>query len=290
MRNFPTAAMKACFLANLMTCGALLSSCAQKPPHAPAPLLPQSLIVTYYGNPLSKEMGILGQLPPKEMMRKLAQTAAAWQKADPSAKVRPGLELIAVVASNKPSGGLYRMRMPSSVIDEVIGWAHARGWLTILDIQPGQSTVRSEIEWLHPYLEKPDVELALDPEFEMPKGIRPGSLIGGSDAEDVNVAIIELSEIVRKHRLPPKVLLVHRFTDGMLRRRGRIRLDPAVQVAMVMDGFGTPVLKKAIYRREISLRPVQYSGIKLFYKNDKPMLSCGEVLGLNPRPSVIIYQ
>jgi len=275
-------------VAELAAALGLLSSCAR--PKAPKALLPGSLVVTYYGNPLSRQMGILGALPPREMTNRLADTARAWQAADPSAVVRPGLELIAVVASNKPEGGSYCLRTPRPVIEEVIGWARRRGWLVVLDIQPGRSTVLSQIDYLRPYLERPDVELALDPEFEMPRGARPGARIGRSDAEDVNVAIIELAKIVAERRLPPKLLLVHRFTDGMLRRRDRIRLDPRVQVAMVMDGFGTPGLKKAIYRREIERRPVEYAGIKLFYKNDKPMLTPAQVLGLEPRPSVVIYQ
>ena len=48
--------------------------------------------------------------------------------------------------------------------------------------------------------------------------------------------------------LPPKLLIVHRFTEPMLMRRERIRLDPRVQIAVVMDGFGTPALKRKVYR------------------------------------------
>ncbi len=36
-----------------------------------AGLLPESRIVTYYGNPLSKKMGILGEIPPEEMVKRL---------------------------------------------------------------------------------------------------------------------------------------------------------------------------------------------------------------------------
>lgn len=236
-------------------------------------------------------MGILGALPPQRMTRQLEITAKSWQRADPEARVRPGLELIAVVASDRPGPhGLYRVRMPQALIARVIGWARVRGWLTILDVQVGHSTVRSEIEALSPFLEEPDVHLAIDPEFQMSKNFRPGERIGGSDAEDVNVAIIELARIISAHHLPPKLLLVHRFTDGMLRRRTRIRLNPNVQVVMIMDGFGSVELKTAIYHREITRQPVAYAGIKLFYKNDKPLMSPQQVLTLTPRPNVIIYQ
>ena len=293
----------------------------------PKALLPDSLIVTYYGNPFSKHMGILGQLDPQPMMDRLAKEAEQWQLAISSTAatsagtavssgtaissmtpqvavssdipalaissitVRPGLELVADVASVHPEAdGLYHQRMPNATIDKVIGWARSRGWLTILDVQTGHSTVRKEIDWLRPWLEQPDVHLALDPEFMMNKKLLPGQLIGSADAEDVNVAVIELAKIVEAKKLPPKLLFVYRFTDNMLRRRRRIRLDPRVQIVIVMDGHSDPGNKKTIYRREITRQPVQFAGIKLFYRHDKPLMTKEEVLKLQPRPSVIVYQ
>jgi hypothetical protein len=44
----------------------------------PGALLRDHLIVAYYGNPNSKKMGILGHLPPEEMLPKLEATAIAW--------------------------------------------------------------------------------------------------------------------------------------------------------------------------------------------------------------------
>ncbi len=257
----------------------------------PKPLLPDSLVVTFYGNPLSRNMGILGELAPNAMMDRLAEEAALWQRADSSSTVRPGLELVAEVASDRPSeGGLYRQRMPKALIEKVVGWARSRGWITVLDLQLGHSTVRRELEWMRPYLERPDVHLAIDPEFKMARNLRPGQRIGSADAEDVNVAVIELAKIVAARGLPPKILIVHRFVDRMLRRYRRIRLDPRVQVVVVMDGYGSPASKKMIYRREIAREPVEFAGIKLFYKNDRPMLRRREILRLKPRPSLVIYQ
>ena len=270
----------------------LLLAAAPKAPVRPsAALLPGSRVVTYYGNPLSKRMGILGEIPVKEMLTRLAAEAKNWQKADPATTVRPGLELVATVAADyRGEDGLYRTRMPHSLIEKVIGWAHQRGWITILDIQVGRSKVRPEVEYLLPYLRRPDVHLALDPEFQMRPGLKPGKRIGASDAEDVNIAAQMLADLVEKDRLPPKLLLVHRFTDDMLRRYEKVRLDPRVQIVVVMDGFGTRQGKRTIYHREVAREPVQYAGIKLFYKNDKPLMPPADVLTLKPVPSVIIYQ
>ena len=265
------------------------------PPAMPAPrhgaLLPWCRVVTYYGNPLSKRMGILGELPPAEMMAGLERESAAWQKADPTTCVKPGLELVATVASDSPGpSGLYRSRMPDALIRKVIGWARSKGWLVILDVQVGHASVKDEVERLRPYLESPDVHLALDPEFDMPAGIVPGRRIGTTDARAVDVAIKLLASMIEKRKLPPKLLLVHRFTEGMLTNAKTVRLDPRVQVVMVMDGYGSPGIKRIAYRIAIRKDPVEFAGIKLFYKNDKPQMTPKEALQLQPGPSVVIYQ
>lgn len=272
-------------------CLLALPALAAAPAAPPPGPLDGTRWVSYYGNPLSKRMGILGEIPPEQMMDRLAEQAAQWRAADPATKVQPALELVATVASDQPGpGGLYRTRMPEAVIDKVLGWARSRGWPLILDIQIGHSKVKPEIERLYKYLEMPDVHLALDPEFDMPKKQVPGTRIGTTDAEDVNVAIILLSRLVKEKKLPPKLLIVHRFTEPMLRRYKLVRLDPNVQVAVVMDGFGSPALKKKIYRVIVKKEPVQFGGFKLFYKNDVPLMKPAEVLEMEPKPSVIIYQ
>jgi hypothetical protein len=281
--------MRALLLAVCCLCAAP-SWAADEPAPLPGPL-DGARWVTYYGNPLSKRMGILGEIDSKEMMDRLEKQAEEWRRADPDTKVVPALELVAVVASDKPGqGGVYRTRMPDAVIEKVLGWARSRGWPVILDVQVGHSTVRQEVEFLRKYLEMPDVHLALDPEFDMPRGRVPGRRIGTSDAEDVNVAIIMLADMVEKKKLPPKLLLVHRFTEEMLMRYELVRLDPRVQVSIIMDGFGSPALKRKIYRVIVKREPVQFGGFKLFYKNDKPLMKPSEVLEMDPKPAVIIYQ
>jgi hypothetical protein len=276
---------------------AVLAAAAEpyRPPVQPAQrrgaLLPWSRVVTYYGNPLSTRMGILGELPPAEMMAGLEREAAAWRKADPRTRVLPGLELVATVAADTPGpSGFYRTRMPDALIQKVVGWARSKGWLVILDVQVGHASVKDEVQRLRPFLESPDVHLALDPEFDMPAGVKPGKRIGTTDARDVNVAIRLLASIVQAKKLPPKLLLVHRFTEGMLTNSAAVKLDPDVQVVMVMDGYGPPAFKRIAYRIAIHHDPVEFAGVKLFYKNDKPMMTPKEALTLTPGPSVVIYQ
>lgn len=261
------------------------------PAPAPGSILPASRIVAYYGNPLSKRMGILGALPPEQMLARLAEQIRAWERADPATPVRGALQLIVTVAQASPGPrGLYRMRMPDSLIQRVAGWAARKNYLLILDVQVGRSTVKAELTPLLPYLALPNVQLALDPEFSMKGGRTPGRVIGTMSAADVNVAVDTLAALVTRYNLPPKVLIVHRFTRPMVTGEKEIRLDPRVQVVMDMDGFGSPRLKRASYRAYIHDRPVQYAGFKIFYKQDTNPMTPEEVLRLDPVPVYVMYQ
>jgi hypothetical protein len=257
----------------------------------PGALLPANRIVAYYGNPLSTGMGILGAIPPAEMLDKLAATAASWQQADSTHPVRPALQLIATVAQNhKGPDGLYRVRHSDSLIAKVAGWAASRNWLMFLDVQVGWSTVPAELQRLIPWLKKPWVHLALDPEFAMYDGRIPGRKFGTLDARDVNYAIDLLAQIVDAEHLPPKVLVVHRFTDDMLTNYQLIKHDPRVQVVIDMDGNGDPAVKTHMYDIIVVPHPVQFTGFKLFYKQDRPMMTLNQVLALQPAPLYIQYQ
>jgi hypothetical protein len=257
----------------------------------PGSLLPGCRVVAYYGNPLSKRMGILGEIPRDSMLARLARQADAYARADSATPVIPALELIATVAqAGAGRDGMYRARMPDTLISKIISWADNKNYLVILDIQVGRSTVASELRPLIPYLLHPNVHLALDPEFDMPPGKAPGHVIGTTDAADVNLVIDTLAKLVTDHQLPPKMLIVHRFTRPMLTNHERIRLDPRVQVVIDMDGFGAPHLKRSSYRSYVNRFPVQFAGFKLFYKNDKPLLTPEQVLELVPVPLFIMYQ
>jgi len=261
------------------------------PEPLPGALLPGNRIVAFYGNPKSTRMGILGQLAPVEMLSKLERTATEWAEADTTRGVMPALHLIATVAQGKPGpGGKYRLRHSDQTIEQVLGWAEERGWIVFLDVQIGHSTVPDELPHLVKYLELPYVHLALDPEFAMKQGGVPGQRIGTLDADDVNYAVKLLAGIVERKQLPPKVLVVHRFTRRMLTNHDRITLDPRVQVVVDMDGFGSPRLKEDAYKFWIVPYPVQYTGFKLFFKNDKPMMTPEQVLELYPQPLYIQYQ
>ncbi len=259
-------------------------------------ILPFKRIVAYYGNLYSVRMGILGELPPKQMLAKLDQEVKRWEKADPQTPVQPALHYIAVVAQGDGGkDGKYRFRMPDKQIDSVLSIAKMRNAIVFLDIQVALSTIREELPRLEKYLKLPNVHLGIDPEFSMKTGAKPGTKIGTYDAADINYCSDYLAKLVQAHGLPPKVFTIHRFTKGMVTNSKQIKLRPEVQLVMHMDGWGAPELKKGTYRHWIYNEPVQFTGFKLFYKNDiknppNRMMTPEELVKLIPKPAYIQYQ
>jgi hypothetical protein len=257
-------------------------------------ILPFDRIVAYYGNLYSTQMGILGQYPEQQVLSMLASTTKAWQAADPSTPTIPALDYIAVSAQASPGpDGKYRLRMPDSQINEILKMASQINGLVFLDIQVGLSNVETEVPLLQKYLAMPNVELSLDPEFDMHNGARPGTVIGTMDASDINWAEQYLASLVKQNNLPPKILVVHRFTLDMVTNTNAIKPLPEVEFVMDMDGFGFPAKKVNTYQTVIEPYPIQFTGFKLFYKNDTNaghLMTPAEVLKLSPQPSYIQYQ
>lgn len=263
------------------------------PEPLPGAILPEKRIIAYYGNPLSKRMGVLGEYPTDSMLAMLDAEVRAWEVADPSTPVQPALHLIAVVAQASPGrDGKYRLRMADTLIERVASWAAMRNALVFLDVQVGLSTLQEELPRLASFLVRPNFHLGIDPEFSMKNGGIPGQRIGTFDAEDINYATKFLGDLVTNHKLPPKILVVHRFTRRGVTNYEKITLSSEVQIVMHMDGFGTPVLKRSTFRQFIKAEPVQFVGWKQFYKprNDNPRTTIAEILRLNPKVLYIQYQ
>lgn len=262
----------------------------------PGAILPFKRIVAFYGNLYSTRMGILGELPKQQMLNKLKQEVANWQKADTTIPVIPALHYIAVTAQQSPGkGGTYRLRMPFNQIDTIVNWAKEIDALVFLDIQIGLSSLQQEVPELEQYLKMPNVHFGIDPEFSMKTRVAPGRVVGSYNANDINYVINYLSGLVKEHNLPPKILVIHRFTQGMVTGAKDIKPTPEVQVVMDMDGWGSKILKRSTWLRYIYREPVQFTGFKIFYKNDtktgaSQLFTPGELLQFTPKPVYIQYQ
>ena len=291
-------------LFSLAVLGSGVSSAPPAPPapgfrsqsQTPRPMRPQQrllengLLLTWYGNPWSERMGILGRLQDGALAAGLKRQAAEYA-AVTKKKVVPAYELVAVIAQPLPGAdGQYRRRESRHVIDRMLREARAAGFKLVLDVQTGHSTVLSELSYLAPYLQEPDVYLALDPEFSMGAGGVPGARIGTMRADDVNDEIAVLEYLQERFQLPPKVLIVHQFTMQMLPDKEKIWSSDALDLVLVADGFGPPALKRNTYSMVLRQHPLAFSGFKLFYIQDTDLLKPPQVLALTPSPSVVIYQ
>jgi hypothetical protein len=231
------------------------------------------------------------------MFARLKFEVDKWTKADSLMPAIPALHYIAITAQMAPGkGGKYRLRMPFNQIDTIINWAKEIDALVFIDIQVGLSTLQEEVPELEKYLSMPNVHFGIDPEFSMKTGAKPGSVIGSFDAADINYVTEYLAGLVNKHNIPPKILILHRFTQGMITNYKQIKLRPEVQVVMDMDGWGEAPRKVNTYRQFIYPEPVQYTGFKIFYGNDTKRVGATEVmqpadlLKLTPKPVYIQYQ
>lgn len=265
------------------------------PEPLPGAILPHRRVIAFYGNPLSKRMGILGQYPSDQMLAKLDTVVGLWQAADPATPVQPALHLVAMVAqADAGRDGKYRLKMADTLIDRVAQWAATRNALVFLDLQVGTSSIQTELPRFRKFIEMPNVHIGIDPEFSMKGGHKPGTRVGTYDAADINWVVAYLAGIAEEKRLPPKILVVHRFTRPMVTNAPKIVLDPHVQIVMHMDGWGAPFLKFDSYRDYVQSEPVQFAGFKIFYDNDTKrghaVLTPAEVLALKPAPVYIQYQ
>lgn len=236
-------------------------------------------------------MGILGASSKEEALRKLREQGAAYEAADPSRPVQLAFELIATVAQPYPGeDGTYVAYTGDAWIGEYVDFATQNGLVVILDVQIGWSTIAAEIERIRPWLERPNVFLAIDPEFSTGPNRVPGTFIGEVDGAKVQSGLETISQIVRDKGLPPKVVIVHQFESDMILNKQLIKPLPGVDVVIDMDGFGTPEAKIGNYNYFVRDQLVQYGGIKLFYKQDDPLLTPEQVVALDPPPLVVIYQ
>jgi hypothetical protein len=263
-------------------------------------VLPHYRLVAYYGAPQHDELGALGIGTPDQAAQKLLHQAGGFSR--PGRPVMPVFELIVTLAqADAGQDGTYRIRQTPAVIDGYLAAVRRIKGLLILDVQPGQSTFVDEVKALAPYLAQPDVGLALDPEWNLPAGHVPGREIGSTDAATVNQISYYLARIRRLRDLPQKVLIVHQFTDGMVRNRDQIRDRAGVAIVHNVDGFGNADAKKNVYDQlsyrsgagTVSRRPPgggRFNGLKLFYKEDTGLMSPAQALGFEPPPDVIVYE
>jgi hypothetical protein len=236
-------------------------------------------------------MGPIGQYGDDDLIAKLHAQAQVYADLDPGHPVIPGLDYVTPIVQPVPmDDNSWVYRMSNDSIEHYINLANDNHMLFFFDMQIGHSTVQKEVNLVWQYLQRPGVELTLDPEFDMPPGGIPDQVFGRMTAAEINWVIDALSTLVETQHLPPKILIVHQFLEQMLPDWQNIKVKPGVEVITCVDGFGPPNTKIDDYRMFDKEQLIQYPGMKLFYALDKPLMSPTDVLALDPPPLMVMYQ
>jgi hypothetical protein len=251
-------------------------------------VLPGRRVVAYYGAPQSQELGALGIGTPDSAAERLSRQARAYER--PRRPVLPALELITVIANADPGDdGMYRSRQTNAVIRRYLRAARRHQMLLLLDVQPGRSDFFTETTRLERWLRKPDVGLALDPEWRVTGGQVPGQVIGRVGAREVNATSAWLAQLTERHQLPQKLFVVHQFTEDMVDDT-QLRRRPELAMVLNADGFGSKPVKVSKYHAFTRAANTFNQGFKLFYEEDVGLMSPREVLRLRPAPDVVVYE
>lgn len=250
-------------------------------------LFPDNIYVTLYGAPQLPATEV-GKSSPQEAARKAVEQSKPYgRKGDRG--VVPGIDLIGTVATASPGpDGKYRTRQPDPVISTYLEATREVDGRLMLDIQPARSNVLTEIVALKKWIVEPDVDVAIDPEWNVgPKGV-PGQDSGSITANEINMASLRLNRIVENESLPPKVLIVHQFTKKMIKRRSAIKQRDGVQVLLNFDGIGSPKAKEAGF---VALATEGlFNGFSIFYSLDTMIVRPRTVLKLLPTVDFLLYQ
>ena len=248
-------------------------------------LFPRYTVVGFYG---MQGLDVLGDGPPEQVAERLLEVAGPYAR--PGHPVMPMFELIATVAHPFPTpSGLYRTHQEDAVVRSYLKAVRRIDGVLVLDVQPGREDFVRALRHWEPYLRQPDVGIALDPEFAMGPGQVPGKQLGHTNAAAINRASAYVADIVRRHRLPQKLFMVHQFRDSMIGDKARIAIRPGLAMTWNADGFGVRSAKLEDYHSYTRDRRF-HPGLKLFYENDVDLMRPREVLKLKPAPRVINYQ
>ena len=254
-------------------------------------LLPDNRLLLYYGYPGNDKMGILGEYDPDELLKRLQAEVANYQAADNSRPWKLGLELIASVAQGYPGEDKkYIADTAGTLLDQYTEFTKQNDMVLFLDVQMGFRTPKEDYVGLERWIKYDHVHLGIDPEFHMREGELPGQDIGQIDGADVTEAQNWLVEIAKKYNVSRKTLIVHQFHESMIENKDKIKPVNGVDLVIDEDGWGPPDMKRGTYDVVISKEQIEYNGIKLFYRQDDPMMSAADVMALNPVPDVVIYQ
>lgn len=257
------------------------------------PYAPWGFLGTYFDDPNGDAL----------LLSRIQAQSQAYAALDPTHPIVNAIDIVDPVVAPYPGpDGYYADFSPDDLIAHYYDLATQHHMLFILDIQLGRMPVKTALTYLWPWIQRPNVEVALDPEFDVaPNGI-PDVNLGIMHASEINQAVQMLANLVTTNHLPGKILIVHQWAEPSLPDWYNVTHNPNVSIITCSDGFGTPDMKingdYAVFDQQ---QLIQYPGFKLFYPNwpgqrgdhpqlDFPLMAPADVLALNPQPLLVMYQ
>lgn len=257
-------------------------------PRGGSRIFPRYRMVSLYGAPQLTRT-ILGRRSVEGATKKLRRQVRAYRRLRDGPVVR-GIHLIATIATaDAGADGRYRFRQSDDLIKSYLRAARSVNARLVLDIQSGRSSFLTEAKALRKWLRKPDVDLALDPEWNVGRSGVPGQTAGKVGYRMVNKVSGYMARLGRRHDLPQKTLVVHQFNESMVRGRESIRQrGRKVAVTLNFDGIGSPPAKRSGYKA--LSEPGLFDGFSLFYELDSPLMKPKRVIRLRPKADYVMYQ
>ena len=256
-------------------------------------LFPMHRIVCLYGHPDSAVLGALGEQDLSASIERVKNLAALYR---PLSKVPvvPAFEIIASVAqgTSEPEGGTYSYVTPPDELEPWVTAATAAGMYVVLDLQAGRASLLDQAKEYQGLLERPNVGLALDPEWKLTSSQLPLEQIGSVSSAKINQVTSWLAKLTASHHLPQKLVVLHQFRLSMITdEQGIDTQHDDLAIVIHMDGQGTPGAKEETWDAVLGAAPKGvYLGWKNFFTKDHPTLTPAETMDRKPQPVMISYQ
>ncbi|WP_257202366.1 cell wall-binding repeat-containing protein [Corynebacterium cystitidis] len=256
-------------------------------------VFPGRRMIALYGHPSGGALGLMGEQPPAEAVQRLEPIIAEYQQFEQQ-PVIPAFEIIVTVASEYAGedGDYSNEGAPEDFIGYIDAITEAGGY-AVLDLQPGRATFIDQAKRYEELLKRPNVGLAIDPEWRIGPEELPMQRIGNTTAAEINEVSQWLADLTRENNLPQKAFVVHQFQHQMVRDRDQVDTShPELAFVLHADGHGTPELKFETWNalRE-GLSDEWFMAWKNFIDEDTPTFTPQQTYEtVNPRPWFVSYQ
>jgi hypothetical protein len=256
-------------------------------------VFPRYRLVGYAGVTGAATLGRLGTGPLNQRVAEIEGRAKPYAA---GREILPVVEVIATVVQGSPGrDGKYRVRLTDAQIATYHKAARIHRAVMLLNLQIGRSEFLAEAKAFEKWLKQPDVGVALDPEWAMDPGQRPGAAYGHTTGAELDAVAQYLSGLVKRYDLPEKVMVYHQVGRSVVRKESGLEDHGGVAVIKSVDGLGHPGPKINTYRVVNKTTPkFVHAGFKLFLTEDRRhggrLMNPREVLTLKPQPEYVIYE